>query len=123
MNEEEGAEESTRAERKLKQLRVKRIIGFIVLTALGYFFLTVPLGKKLAAVAVPVIGQVALLGTFQVVQIVFYFGFMMYFLSGTKMERIMPGDAASVTLTNDFHGLPKLKEYGYFLCEVLQGVG
>jgi cell division protease FtsH len=42
------------------------------------------------------------------VQAVFYFGFLMYYLGGVKVIKMMPGQAGEVTLEDDYWGQPEL---------------
>ena len=47
--------------------------------------------------------SVASLAALMIVQVVFYFGFVMYYLGGVKTITIMPGQAGEVTF-NDYWG-------------------
>ncbi len=51
--------------------------------------------------------NVASLAALMVVQVVFYFGFVMYYLGGVKTIKIMPGQAGEVTF-DDYWGQPEL---------------
>lgn len=51
--------------------------------------------------------NVAALAAFMIVQVVFYFGFLMYYLGGVKTIKIMPGEAGEVTF-DDYWGQPEL---------------
>ncbi len=51
--------------------------------------------------------NVATLAILMVVQVVFYFGFMMYYLGGVKTIKIMPGEQGEVTF-EDYWGQPEL---------------
>jgi len=62
-------------------------------------------------------------------QMAFYMGMyimqmagMMYWLSGTRTEKIMPGDARTVTL-DDYKGQPVVLERARYLVRVLEGWG
>ena len=48
------------------------------------------------------------MAAFMIVQVVFYFGFIFYYLGGVKMVKIMPGEAGEVTLEDDYWGQPEL---------------
>ena len=70
-----------------------------------------------AASALVMRGLVALAGfainlstmaAFMIVQVVFYFGFIFYYLGGVKMVKVMPGEAGEVTLEDDYWGQPEL---------------
>ena len=50
------------------------------------------------------VGSMAVL---MMIQVVFYFGFVMYYLGGVKSIKIMPGSAAEVTF-DDYWGQPEL---------------
>jgi cell division protease FtsH len=45
-----------------------------------------------------------------VIQVVFYFGFIFYYLGGVKMVKVMPGEAGEMTLEDDYWGQPELVE-------------
>jgi len=51
--------------------------------------------------------SVAGLAALMIVQVVFYFGFVMYYLGGVKTIKIMPGEAGEVTF-DDYWGQPEL---------------
>ena len=51
--------------------------------------------------------NVAALAALMIVQVVFYFGFVMYYLGGVKTIKIMPGQAGEVTF-DDYWGQPEL---------------
>ncbi len=51
--------------------------------------------------------NVASLAALMIVQVVFYFGFVMYYLGGVKTIKIMPGEAGEVTF-DDYWGQPEL---------------
>lgn len=51
--------------------------------------------------------NVASLAALMIVQVVFYFGFVMYYLGGVKTIKIMPGEAGEVTF-GDYWGQPEL---------------
>jgi hypothetical protein len=51
--------------------------------------------------------NVASLAALMIIQVVFYFGFVMYYLGGVKTIRIMPGQAGEVTF-DDYWGQPEL---------------
>jgi len=51
--------------------------------------------------------NIAMLATLMIVQVVFYFGFLMYYLGGVKSIKIMPGQAGEVTF-EDYWGQPEL---------------
>jgi cell division protease FtsH len=51
--------------------------------------------------------NVAAMGALMIVQVVFYFGFLMYYLGGVKTVKIMPGQAGEVTF-EDYWGQPEL---------------
>lgn len=51
--------------------------------------------------------NLASLAALMVVQVVFYFGFVMYYLGGVKTIKIMPGQAGEVTF-EDYWGQPEL---------------
>lgn len=51
--------------------------------------------------------NVATLGALMIVQVVFYFGFLMYYLGGVKTIKVMPGQAGEVTFA-DYWGQPEL---------------
>jgi cell division protease FtsH len=48
------------------------------------------------------------MAAFMIVQVVFYFGFIFYYLGGVKMIKVMPGEAGEVTLEDDYWGQPEL---------------
>lgn len=61
-------------------------------------------------VLVGLMGQalnVAALASLMIVQVVFYFGFLMYYLGGVKTIKVMPGQAGEVTF-DDYWGQPEL---------------
>jgi len=51
--------------------------------------------------------SVASLAALMIVQVVFYFGFVMYYLGGVKTIKVMPGEAGEVTF-EDYWGQPEL---------------
>ena len=51
--------------------------------------------------------SVASLGALMIVQVVFYFGFLMYYLGGVKTIKTMPGEAGELTF-DDYWGQPEL---------------
>jgi len=51
--------------------------------------------------------SVASMAVLMMVQVVFYFGFVMYYLGGVKTIKVMPGSAAEVTF-DDYWGQPEL---------------
>ncbi|MCD6521137.1 MAG: AAA family ATPase [Anaerolineae bacterium] len=51
--------------------------------------------------------SVAALAALMIIQVVFYFGFVMYYLGGVKTIKIMPGQAGEVTF-DDYWGQPEL---------------
>ncbi|MDI7276883.1 MAG: AAA family ATPase, partial [Anaerolineae bacterium] len=51
--------------------------------------------------------NVGTMAALMIVQVVFYFGFLMYYLGGTKTVKIMPGQAGEVTF-DDYWGQPEL---------------
>jgi cell division protease FtsH len=51
--------------------------------------------------------NVAAMASLMIVQVIFYFGFLMYYLGGTKTVKIMPGQAGEVTF-DDYWGQPEL---------------
>ena len=58
----------------------------------------------LAGVAV----NLSMMAAFMIVQVVFYFGFLMYYLGGVKTVKVMPGEAGEVTLEDDYWGQEEL---------------
>jgi cell division protease FtsH len=52
--------------------------------------------------------NLSMLAAMMVVQVVFYFGFIFYYLGGVKMIKVMPGEAGEVTLEDDYWGQPEL---------------
>jgi cell division protease FtsH len=58
----------------------------------------------LAGVAV----NLSMMAAFMIVQVVFYFGFIFYYLGGVKTIKVMPGEAGEVTLEDDYWGQPEL---------------
>jgi cell division protease FtsH len=52
--------------------------------------------------------NLATLAVFMIVQVVFYFGFIFYYLGGVKTIKVMPGEAGEVTLEDDYWGQPEL---------------
>lgn len=51
--------------------------------------------------------NVATMAALMIVQVVFYFGFVMYYLGGVKTIKVMPGEAGEVTF-DDYWGQPEL---------------
>jgi cell division protease FtsH len=54
--------------------------------------------------------NLSMLAATMVVQAVFYFGFIFYYLGGVKMIKVMPGEAGEMTLEDDYWGQPELVE-------------
>ena len=54
--------------------------------------------------------NLSMLAATMVVQVVFYFGFIFYYLGGVKMVKVMPGEAGEMTLEEDYWGQPELVE-------------
>ena len=52
--------------------------------------------------------NLAMMASFMIVQVVFYFGFIFYYLGGVKTIKVMPGEAGEVTLEDDYWGQPEL---------------
>jgi cell division protease FtsH len=52
--------------------------------------------------------NLSMLAATMVVQVVFYFGFIFYYLGGVKMIKVMPGEAGEMTLEDDYWGQPEL---------------
>ena len=82
---------------------------FRVLLVLGVFFLAAASTTVMRAL-LGLMGfglNIAMLATLMIVQVVFYFGFLMYYLGGVKSVKIMPGQAGEVTF-DDYWGQPEL---------------
>jgi len=54
--------------------------------------------------------NLSMMAAFMIVQVVFYFGFIFYYLGGVKTIKVMPGEAREVTLEDDYWGQPELVE-------------
>jgi cell division protease FtsH len=52
--------------------------------------------------------NLGMMAAFMIVQVVFYFGFVFYYLGGVKTVKVMPGQAGEVTLEDDYWGQPEL---------------
>jgi cell division protease FtsH len=54
--------------------------------------------------------NLSMMAALMVVQVVFYFGFIFYYLGGVKTIKVMPGQAGEVSLEDDYWGQPELVE-------------
>jgi cell division protease FtsH len=80
------------------------LIALVVLAAAAAS--TFVMGALIGLMGVAV--NLSMMGAMMIVQAVFYFGFLMYYLGGTKVVRVMPGQAGEVTLEDDYWGQPEL---------------
>lgn len=112
-----------RARKKRETFYRRRVALYVVLALIVACLLTNATSRYLIGnVVLPVALQIAMIVALQVIQVVFYFGFLTYYLSGTKTEKTMPGDARSVTL-DDYRGQPVISERARYLVRVLEGWG
>jgi cell division protease FtsH len=79
----------------------------IVLTVLGAAAGSALVMRALVALAGFAV-NLSMLAAFMIVQVVFYFGFIFYYLGGVKMIKVMPGEAGEVTLEDDYWGQQEL---------------
>jgi len=81
----------------------------IVLAALAVFLLAAASTMVMKALAglFSFAFSVASMAALMMVQVVFYFGFVMYYLGGVKSIKVMPGQAGEVTF-DDYWGQPEL---------------
>lgn len=110
-----------RLKRRVRILQIWTVVRFLIILFIGYLCAFGPLQKYIVPV-VPVVAQIFLIFIMQVFNIMFYFGFLMYFLSGTRMEKIMPGDAGTYTLA-DYKGQPIVLKHARHYCRILEGYG
>jgi len=52
--------------------------------------------------------NMSILAVVMIVPVVFYFGFVFYYLGSVKMVKAMPGEAGEVTIEDDYWGQPEL---------------
>lgn len=108
------------AKQKRKRYGRKRNLSWLVIGIGGYLLLSWVVKQTWAGTAGATAFQFLFLIVFQIVQFVTYFGGMMYFLSSTRTDKIMPGDARSLTL-EDYRGQPVILEKATQLVSVLNG--
>ena len=89
--------------RRNKHWILRLAIFFIILMVAAVSTTVMKALVKLAGFAF----SVAALAALMIVQVVFYFGFVMYYLGGVKTIKIMPGQAGEVTF-DDYWGQPEL---------------
>lgn len=82
-------------------LRIAIVIAVIMVAAVSTTIMQALAGLMGLAL------NVAALGAMMIVQVVFYFGFLMYYLGGAKTIKTMPGEASEVTF-DDYWGQPEL---------------
>ena len=51
--------------------------------------------------------NLSMMAAFMIIQVVFYFGFIFYYLGGVKTIKVMPGEAGEVNLEDDYWGQPE----------------
>jgi len=90
--------------RRHKHWFVPLVIVLIVLAAAMGSAIVMRALLMLAGFAV----NLSILAAFMIVQVVFYFGFIFYYLGGVKTIKVMPGEAGEVTLEDDYWGQPEL---------------
>lgn len=106
---------------RLRRYRLQQALTLLLCAAVTYYFMWHPSGSAWFSEY----GGSIFTTIFQVVMSFFMmiaqFIGLMYFLGGTKVECIMPGDAQSFTLEADYWGQPELKKRALALCRVLVG--